>query len=206
MKQGSRQTNGEKWSRAFTLIELMITVMVIGVLSALAIYGVRQYLESAKSAEARTFLGRIGKDHLAVFEEDIQGSAVLPFGSSAGITRSLCPDAGPRPLGIGTPASPVSIPAIRSAKWQPSPADFRDPGWACLKFSTVMPLYYGYGMDSNQTGDTAVAGDGFLAYAIGDVDGDSEPATFELGGMVRASASGNTALVLATTIQQSRAE
>ena len=48
--------------RGFTLVELMIVVAIIGVLSALAIYGVRKYLTNAKTAEGRMGLGRIAKD------------------------------------------------------------------------------------------------------------------------------------------------
>src|SRR5687767_379950 len=43
-----------KSKRGFTLVELMIVVAIIGVLAALAIYGVRKYLTNAKSAEARS--------------------------------------------------------------------------------------------------------------------------------------------------------
>ena len=44
-------------SRGFTLVELMIVVAIIGILAALAIVGVKKYMTSAKSAEARNSLG-----------------------------------------------------------------------------------------------------------------------------------------------------
>jgi type IV pilus assembly protein PilA len=47
--------------RGFTLVELMLVVAIIGILSALAIYGVGAYVANAKSAEALTNVGAIGK-------------------------------------------------------------------------------------------------------------------------------------------------
>lgn len=45
--------------RGFTLVELMIVVVIVGVLSALGIYGVRKYIRSAQASEAATVITAI---------------------------------------------------------------------------------------------------------------------------------------------------
>jgi len=52
-----------KKQQGFTLIELMIVVAIIGILSVLAIYGVRKYLANAKTAEAKNSLGHDRHSH-----------------------------------------------------------------------------------------------------------------------------------------------
>ena len=47
----------------------MIVVAIIGVLAALAVYGVRKYVLNAKTAEARSSLGAIGKAQIAAYNQ-----------------------------------------------------------------------------------------------------------------------------------------
>lgn len=56
-------------SRGYTIIELFAVVTIVGVLSAIAIYGMNRYLRYAKSAEAGEVLGSIRAGEEAYFEE-----------------------------------------------------------------------------------------------------------------------------------------
>jgi len=58
-----------KRAHGFTLIELMIVVVIVGILSALGIYGVRNYINKAKTAEAREVVGTIMAQQEAFFDE-----------------------------------------------------------------------------------------------------------------------------------------
>jgi type IV pilus assembly protein PilA len=165
----------------FTLIELMIVVAIVGILAVLATYGVRKYIASAKTSEARNSLGRMVNAAAIAYEHENMNSAVIPAGSTTGMTRTLCNSAS---LSV-----PTSITAVQGLKYQSNTADWNtdeigNSGFACLSFTIDEPQYYMY---SYYASGTINPGDSFTATANGDLNGDGVISTFSLTGQINSS-------------------
>jgi type IV pilus assembly protein PilA len=188
----------------FTLVELMIVVAIIGVLAALAIYGVRRYLASAKTSEAKNTIGAIARGADAAYQRETTASEMVAEGaSSAAGNHALC---------TSSTLVPLTLAQVAGTKYQPQTADNTDfetgtalAGWRCLKFGMTQAIYYQYsyvmGGGFPSTGlpgaPAGLGANSFEAAARGDVDADTVASTFTRAGTV------NTAtrqLVLATQV------
>jgi type IV pilus assembly protein PilA len=160
------------------IVLAVLGVPVLGIMAALGIYGVRRYIATSKTAEAKNTIGAITRAAVAAYERE-RMEATVPHGKSAGVARRLCASAIP---------VPAKVPA--GMKYQPSPGDFatgsEDAGWTCLRFSMEQPFYYQYGYVTGAgSGKSGATANGFEASARGDLDGNGVTSFFARGADVR---------------------
>lgn len=192
-------------------MELLVTILMIGVLAALAIQSIRGYLAQAKSAEAMQSLTGISHAVQAAYIRDVVKAEMLAggaMGSSAGsgkqtgggkkgggaiVTHGLaiCNDATP---------VPSSVNSIKGKKYQPTAQAGKDyrtgdttKGWMCFGYENIAPQHYQYRyqlggppiqvqLPKGGSPNGIPTDRQWNASAVGDVDGDGKLSWFVVRG------------------------
>jgi prepilin-type N-terminal cleavage/methylation domain-containing protein len=154
-----------KGRAAFTLIELMIVVAILGVLASLALPAFRTVMLRSRTAEVSSNLDAMFKA-VATYYITERGGAGQAANVSTACTVS---DAGPVPVLLGS---------------QKQRMPNTDPAFNALGFSIADYVYYAYGLSTESItgscGGTANDTTVYTLYANGDLDLDGALSTFEL--------------------------
>jgi hypothetical protein len=148
------QRHGRHFTSAFELREPVVEqARHLGVLLGMTVYGVRRYMQDAKSAEAHAVMSQIARNYSAVMQEPAEKGK----------------RARPKKL-VSLPAVPASVP--RGVKYQSSPDDWK--AWSSLHFTMSDPQFFQYEVVAAKDGKTAEI------LARGDLNGDGKTSLYRL--------------------------
>lgn len=148
-----RQITQTKSWRGFTLMELMVVVVIIGILASVAIPMLSRYMKRSKTTEATLNLRKIYDGEISYFQEEHTNSA----GASLSKEFLSC---------TALPATPND---------QKQLGDWSQDNWPLLKFAPDSPVFYSYSAVATGINLTSE----FTARAEGDIDGDGATSLFE---------------------------
>jgi prepilin-type N-terminal cleavage/methylation domain-containing protein len=136
----------------FTLVELMIVVVILGILAAVAIPAFSRYVKRSKTSEASANLRAIYQGEVAYYNRvpqqfDNQSGQFVTAGAQPAVSPL-----GSRSTGVWT-----------------------DLNWQQIGFSTDSQLYYQYTPTATGTGSSAA----LTITALGNLDGAGAIATFQ---------------------------
>lgn len=138
----------------FTLVELMVVVIILGILASTALVASTGKVRRARASEAASNLSKVFQGQLAY----------LPVAQERGYASFV--DAPPLPR---EPPGAARYPA-NVGLWA------SNPGWSAIGFAIDTPHFFQYACPANEIS--------FTARALGDLDGDRTQSTFERVGRI----------------------
>jgi prepilin-type N-terminal cleavage/methylation domain-containing protein len=137
----------------FTLVELMIVVVILGILAAVAIPAFTRYVKRSKTSEATGNLAKIYQGEVSYFQASAERQNRATF--------------------ISATANPSGTPG--TGKFTADVASWNVGEWRDIGFSLDTGSYYQY--------SAAASASEFTATAVGDLDGDGVHSTFQRVGI-----------------------
>lgn len=141
-----------KMKKGFTLIELMIVVVIIGILAAIAVPAYQGYINNARTSEAGVQMGAIKVGMISNYEES-QVAANGQYQQQQFISGAA------KSYTAGTYGPPDQ---------RKAPGNFQNAGWIAIRFAPADALTFAYdvGVTNNGTGNPVT---GNAATAQGDL-------------------------------------
>jgi hypothetical protein len=147
-------------------------ILGVGVFAALAIFGARRYISTAKAAEGQTVVRTLAEGMVRC------AAGRGPDGQARGLPESSI-------------AVPSSLSAVRATKYQSSASEWNDPAFDCAGFRVTEPQYFQYRWVRRSSTSGA-------AVAVADLDGDGvaelsfeQPVSCDATGACRSGAVGS---------------
>jgi prepilin-type N-terminal cleavage/methylation domain-containing protein len=152
-------------TRGFTLVELMITIAILGIIAALAIPSFSAYVARSKSAEVAANLNQMFKGAASYYSGDLAKKGI------ASTVTGYCT--------IGDPTPSPATPKAEKQHFVP------DANFKAIRFFIGDYVYYSYGLSSVDAasggcGHTKNTNSLYTFFANGDLDGDTTLSTFEM--------------------------